>query len=247
MTRTARAFAPFVPLALIALGLAACNEAPENVATAAPPPRTLVVAGEGFVMAKPDQATVSVGVITEGDSASLALAENTTRMTALIQKVGELGIPETDVQTSDLSVYPRYAAPDPAKPGTIPAITGYTVSNMVTVTLHDLQKVGTALDKFVTMAGANNVNGLSFGFAESTSLQDDARKKAVADAARKAALYASAAGVKLGALQSITEESVGFPMPYQAMMGRAREMTAVPIAPGENKVSASVRLTYAID
>lgn len=238
---------PALALVGAALVLVACDSR-SGVAVAPPPsPRTLSVAGEGFVMAKPDLATVSVGVVTDGDTASLALAENNTRMSALFQKIAAMGVPDTDIRTSDLSVYPRYADHDPAKPATQPGIIGYSVSNTVTVTLRDLQKLGGALDQFVSAAGANTINSLTFGFADSTALQDGARRKAVADAKRKADLYVEAAGVKLGALREIQEESSYVPTGYLSMQARSKEMSAVPVASGESKVTANVRLIYGLE
>jgi len=228
----------------VALLPGACDRS--RPVAAAQPDRLVTVQGEAHVMAKPDTATVTVGVTTDGDTANLALAENNTRMTTVLQKVGALGIPESDVQTSELSVYPRYAQPDPAKPQAPQQIVGYSVSNTVTLTVRDLARLGEALDQFVSAAGANTVRELSFGFADPTALQDDARRKAMTDAKRKAELYAAAAGAKVGQILEVSEDTVSSPEPFQPMM-RMQASAAVPIAPGQNKLSATVRVVYELE
>jgi hypothetical protein len=187
-----------------------------------------------------------VGVATQGTTAAQALAANNERMNALFKAIGGLGIEDKDVQTSNFSVTPRYATPDPDRPdATIPGtIVGYDASNQVTVKVRDLRKLGDALDAFVATAGANNLQGVSFDFNDPAPIMDEARRKAVADARRKAALYAEGAGVKLGPIQSISEGGGYYPQPVYAMSRMAEMKAAVPVAPGESRISANVSLTY---
>lgn len=211
--------------------------------------RTMTVSGEGFVMATPDMAVVNVGVATQGKTASEALAANTARMTALFQVIAGLGIEDKDVQTASVAVTPRYAPPDPehpdrAQPG---EIVGYDASNQVTVKVRDLRKLGDALDAFVSTAGANNLQGLAFDFSDPTPLRDEARKNAVADARRKAELYAESAGIKLGAIQSISESGGYYPPPYLSMARAADMKEAMPVSPGESRITANVSITYELE
>jgi uncharacterized protein YggE len=143
-------------------------------------------------------------------------------------------------------VTPRYATPDPDRPDAIipGTIVGYDASNQVTVKVRDLRKLGDALDAFVATAGANNLQGVSFDFNDPAPIMDEARRKAVADARRKAALYAEGAGVKLGPIQSISEGGGYYPQPVYAMSRMAEMKAAVPVAPGESRISANVSLTY---
>lgn len=236
---------PSLLLLTLLLVVASCTQPQGSEKTA----RVMTVNGEGHVMAKPDMAVVSVGVKTQGRAPADALDANNARMDAVFKAIDGLGVESKDVQTSNFSLTPRYAMRDPKnpdapfEPGTI---VGYNASNQVTVQLRDLRKLGDALDAFIATAGANNLQGVSFDFSDPTPIMDEARKKAVADARRKAALYAEGAGVKLGPIQSISEGGGYYPRPVYAMGGAAEMKAAVPVAPGESRISANVSLTYEI-
>ena len=126
-------------------------------------------------------------------------------------------------------------------------ITGYQVSNQVSVTLDDLAKLGPALDALVR-SGANQLGGVSFAIANPKPLAERARTAAVADAAAKAKTLAAAAGVTLGPLLSIEEGSAVRPVPMFALQRAAVAAAPAPppIAIGEETVSVNVSLTYAI-
>ena len=129
-----------------------------------------------------------------------------------------------------------------------PKLAGYRASNTVTVRVRDLSKLGTLLDQSVG-SGANELRGLSFGLSERGGHQDDARRRALQDAMRKAKLYAETGGVKLGALRAVTEEAFGFPVAKFAQPRMAMAADAappVPIEGGELSVKARVQVTYAI-
>ena len=99
-------------------------------------------------------------------------------------------------------------------------IVGYRASNRVTVRIRDVAKVAGVIDTLVG-AGANDIGNVTFEVSQASKLLDDAREKAVADARRKAEIYAKAAGVTLGAPLSISEEGAPQPM-FRAKMMRAR-------------------------
>jgi uncharacterized protein YggE len=208
--------------------------------------RSMTINGEGFVTAKPDLAIVTVGVVTQGPTAAGALVENTKSMSALFQLIQSLAIESKDVQTANLQVQPRYNPPDPTKPGLDNPITGYDATNEVTVRLRDLSKLGDALDKFVSAAGANNLRGVAFDFTNPDPLMDQARQNAVADAKRKASLLAQAAGVALGPVQSIAEGGGYFPKQVYAMDAVRGGASPVPVAAGESRLTANVSVTYAL-
>jgi uncharacterized protein YggE len=197
--------------------------------------------GEAGVSAKPDFATVTIGVQTAGRTAQGALADNSKATAALIEALKNDGVAANDIQTSDFSIWPQMASalrsgPEPS------AIVGYSVSNRVKATLHDLTRLGDVLDKAVT-AGANSVNGIQFGFANETALLDDARKSAFADARRKADLYAAAAGVKILGLQSLEETTSSAPA---FLKTHSLERASVPIETGESTLSVGVRARFDI-
>lgn len=208
-------------------------------------PATITVTGEGQVEAAPDMATVSLGVTTEGDTASAALGTNSEAVAAVIARLKAEAIEDRDIQTSGLSLGPRYDYG--GSNGGQPKITGYFAMNIVTVRVRDVAAVGGVLDGVVS-EGANTLNGLSFGLEEDAAALDEARRRAVADAAHKAALYAEAAGVKLGRVLSISEP-VGIQPRGPVMMAEAsfaKGAADVPVATGEVNLGASVSIVYEI-
>lgn len=205
---------------------------------AAPAAAVLSVSGEGRVATAPDMATISVGVESRGAGAAEALAANSADLAAVLDLLGAAGIEGRDIQTSGLNLGPVYAPRDSS--GGEMTVAGYQVSNVVTVRVRDLASLGTLLDLIVG-GGANQLNGIQFGIAEPGPLEDRARAAAVAEAMRKAALLADAAGMRLGSIRSLSEGG-GYGGP-QPMFARDA-VSAVPVAGGEVAVSASVTISF---
>jgi hypothetical protein len=202
----------------------------------------MTVSGTGEVAAAPDMATISLGVTTEGMEAAEAMRRNSEAMTAVLAAVAAAGVAERDVQTSALSVSPRWEPPRPNE--TAPRVSGFVATNIVTVRVRDLDALGGVLDA-VLGEGANTLNGLSFGVADDTALRDAARQAAVADAARKARVLAEAAGVTLGPVTEIVEGG-GFGGPFPSARMDMAMAEAVPVAPGELSLQATVTMTWTI-
>ncbi|MEO1251111.1 MAG: SIMPL domain-containing protein [Pseudomonadota bacterium] len=236
----------FPILAATILASAACA-APTTEARAAAEPtaRTITVAGEGKVSARPDLAVLSIGVQTEGKTAGDAMKANASAMSATIEEIKSQGIEAKDIQTSGLSVSPRY---DYERRQSPPALIGFAASNQVTVRIRNLDAVGPVVDASIS-AGANTLNGLSFGFADPETLLNDARRKAVSNAKARASLYADEADVSLGDVLIIQEGYAHTPGP-RPMAVRAMSMEAAdatPIEAGESELTARVTIVYAID
>ncbi|HEY9730348.1 MAG TPA: SIMPL domain-containing protein [Drouetiella sp.] len=210
-------------------------------------PPSVSVTGEGHAYAKPDQAQISMGVTSDAKTAAAALKSNTEKMTSLISTLKSKNIADKDILTSNFSVNPQYRY-DNVNGQQRTSIVGYQVSNEVTVKIRNIPSLGDILDAVIT-AGANNVNGISFSLAEPSSVLDQARQKAMADAKRKAELYAGAAGVKVGRVLYITESSGSIqpPRPMMMMAARAMSTEAVPISGGEQESTASITVIYAIE
>jgi uncharacterized protein YggE len=207
-----------------------------------PEPPSITVVGEGRAAARPDTAEVSAGVVTQAGTAAQALTQNSVAMDRVLRAVTAVGIADRDVQTATVNVVPmrRTGRQEPSPPD----IVGYEVSNQVRIRVRDLTNLGRVLDALV-QEGANVLGGISFSVAEPAPVLDQARTKAMADARRRAELYAQAAGVKVGPVLSIREAPPGIPR-FGAEMPRAMAVTAVPVAPGEQEFQASVTVTYAI-
>ena len=207
------------------------------------PPHLLTVLGEGEASATPDQAQLSAGVVSEAATAAEALAENSRQMNAVFAALKRMGIPDKAIQTAGFSVSPQYPPYNSKEPR---HITGYQVSNSVSVKVDNLPKLGPALDALVA-AGANQVNSISFSIRDPKPLLAKAREAAVKDAMAKAETYAQAAGVTLGPIATISENSSSAPRPL--MMRAAMAMDGggpPPMAAGEETVSASVTMSWQI-
>lgn len=204
--------------------------------------RHITVTGEGQVAAAPDMGLISLGVTVEAESAAAALAANTEEMARVLAFLKEEGIAERDVQTSGLSLFPRYDGGERST-GHALQITGFVATNTVSVRVRALENLGGLLDDVVG-EGANTLNGLSFGLQDPEPQLDEARRRAVADAQRRAEILATAAGVTLGPVASMTEQS-GYmaPMPMEAGFAKG---AAVPVAAGEMTVTASVTMIFTI-
>jgi len=197
--------------------------------------KLITVTGEATVAVAPEAAVIRIGVTSQDKTAREASDANARQMTAVLAAIKGNGVAERDIQTSRLSLQPQY---DPNKAG--PAhLTGFQATNQVTVRVRDIDKLPALLDRAIA-AGANEMSGIEFIVLEQSKLLDRARDDAVADARRKAELYAKAAGAKLGRVVAITEEgSAPPPRPMQAMRSGA-----VPIAPGEQTLKAIVTVSY---
>ena len=231
------------PAAAAALLAASCSAPQAIAADAAATHRTISVNGEGEASAAPDMAVVSIGVQSDALTAAEALRQNSANMSATIDKLKKLGVAERDIQTSGLSVNPRY---DYEKNRSRPEVIGFTASNTVTVRLRDLSAAGAVIDQAV-QSGANSLGGISFAFSDPKPLLDEARKDAVASAKAKATLLTDAAGVRLGKLLSIQEGYAAAPQPkmYSARMEMAD--SSVPLQAGESSVNVTVSLIYEIE
>ena len=152
------------------------------------------VTGEATVSVAPDQAQIDAGVTSDAKTAREASDANNAAMGKVLLALKGAGIAEKDYQTSRLSLQPQYA---PNRAGPNP-IVGYRASNRVTIRLRDVTKVASVIDTLVG-AGANDIGGIGFTVSSASKLLDEAREQAIADARRKAEIYARAAGVTLGA------------------------------------------------
>ena len=202
----------------------------------------ITVVGTGQVETTPDMATITFGVRTQAEQAGDALAANSTAIADVIAILSKSGMASKDVQTSGLSLSPMWSDRIVSQ-NERPEISGYMVSNQVTVRVRDLSTLGDVVATVVEN-GANEFYGLQFGVQEPGALQDQAREEAVKDARRKAEIYATAAGVKLGHLVELTENGGRGSAPIAF-----REMAmadSMPIAQGEVALGANVTLVFAV-
>jgi hypothetical protein len=215
---------------LVAAAIAGVAQ-PEKGGAATPSTTTITVSGNGTANATPDKASFTFGVTTNGATASAAMNKNNEQANAIIAALKNAGVDESDIQTSQVSLWPQTS-----DDGT--TITGYQASNSVTVTA-PVGKAGDLVDKAVN-AGANNVDGPSLSVSDTDAAYAAAMKKAVADAQSRAQAIAAASGLTLGGIVHISDNGSSTPGPIPYYGAKA----APPIEAGSQQIQASVTVTY---
>ena len=234
-------------LSLLALGgaaflpLSARAQAP-GMDGHASPPGTIRVVGEATVTAKPDMAELDVGVISEAKTAEAASAENQKKMdrviAALKKEVGAGG----DVKTVGYMVTQRYG--ESKNPEARPVIVAYVVTNIVRARIGDVKAAGKVVDVALKQ-GANEVQRLIFTLKNPEPVQAEALRAAASKARSRGNALASALGLKLGNVLSVSDGDFGQrPVPF-AEMSRAKVAdVGTPIEAGDLEVPATVTVYF---
>lgn len=207
----------------------------------------LTINADGRSTRTPDLAVFSAGVTSQAKTASEALTANSTDMNRVVATLRKAGIADKDIQTSAISLNPIYGQPVVGPNGVVqqePRIVGYQATNTVTVKQRELKQFGKVLDTLVA-AGANQINGPSFQLDNPDAALDEARSSAMRKARARAELYASAAGLKVVRIVSISE-SGGYvpPMPVAYAKVSMPEAASTPVAPGEVEANVNVTVQF---
>jgi uncharacterized protein YggE len=218
---------------VLAAGLSAESLAAQGATVSA---AGITVVGTGTVTATPDTAEWSFGVQTSGETAEGALAANSEAMAKVVAALKGAGIAEDDLQTEQVSVYPRTSDDGVS-------IVGYDATNTVRATIRDLDRAGAIVDAAVD-AGANQVYGPSLTVSDTEAQYGAAVDAAFDDARARAEAIAEKAGLTLGAPVAIVEGGGGGgAIPYY---GAAEAAADVAVEPGTQDVGASLTVTFAI-
>ena len=209
---------------------------PPPIATVTGITRTITTTGIGSASTTPDQAVINIGVETNADTAAEALSQNNEQVQSLLDALTTAGVARADIQTTNVSLYPRYDQAD----GATPAVTGYTASNTVQVRVRNLNNLGSLLDASVR-AGGNIINSVRFEVSDPSAQLTQARQAAVQDARQKADQLARLVNAQLGGVISITEHSGQAAPIFQDGLGGA---SAVPIEPGSQNIQVIVEVTW---
>lgn len=243
-----------IGLMLFALSLSACSsvaaaKAPSSSAQAdgETPLRSITVTGSGKTVLTPDIAYINVGVQTEDADAAEAVSGNNEQTTDVMSALMAAGVDDNDIQTTNFNIYPRQEYDPQGNPtGEIT----YIVTNTVYVTVRDIDQIGDLLNAAVA-AGANTIHGIQFDVDDKTEALSEARVAAVENAESVAQELASAAGVELGEIQSISTISGGYPAPlFEGRGGGGQAVLAeapVPISAGQMIVTVEVSVVYNIE
>ncbi len=237
---------PLLALTLLATTLLfAAQSAPAYARDVA---RTISVTGTGGVSVEPDMATVIIGVQTEAEDAAVALDSASAATASVLALLDVEGIAPADIRRGAIRLNPRYSQ-SVLSSGT--EITGYQALNSIEVTVNDLDRLGGILAAVIG-GGANRLDAVRFGLQDPSEAEDEARRLAVMEGARLAALYAQAAGVEVGDLITLSEQgSGGYRMvvadaPVMLEMAASSPQYDVPVAPGKIDLNASINMTFAI-
>jgi uncharacterized protein len=205
------------------------------------PEHSISVSGSGTVKVKPDVADVSFGVTVQKDKAKDASQAAAEQMTKVVDALKAAGVADNDIQTQMISLQPIYDYT-----GSLPRLQGYQSDNQVDVTIRDLTKAGETIDAAVA-AGANNVSGITFRVNDQDAANAQARDAAMKDAKSKADALASAAGVSITGVISITDVSSPSqpPIYYGREAGAAVDATT-PVQPGKVDMEVTVTVVYSI-
>jgi hypothetical protein len=202
------------------------------------PPARIIVTGSGSVTVPPDYAEIASGVTSQAKTAKDASDANAKVMAALNVALKTDGIAADDIQTLRFSVSPVYGPPQQNGP---PKLVGFSVSNELGIKVRQIGKVGEILDSLI-QAGATDSGSVQFLHSNMSQVLDRARQAALADARRKAELYAQSAGLKLGGVAWITELPAGAaPVPMGRMYAAA---ASVPISAGTDTLSVQITVGF---
>lgn len=204
--------------------------------------RTISVDGSSTIKVAPDKATISISIENTAKDAKLASAQNAQIMQNIQSAILGLAITKDKMQTTNYNLYPVYNTKDNSR-----EIIGYSVSNEITVTIDNIDMVGTVIDTAIN-AGASNVNSIEFGLKDSQQYKEKALREAILDAKRKAEVVASTLGKNIVNVVSVNTGSTYIEAKNfnNAMYMRAADATGAtsPIQSGDISVRANVSVVF---
>jgi len=233
---------------LLLSSLAAAPAAAQGGPVPPPPVPSLTVSADGEARVSPDEATVRLGVFAQAPTARDAQNQVNKTAGAILEAVRRLGIPADHIQTSELNLGPVYGQGRPDREPQEPQIVGYQASNVVSVQVEQLDKVGPVIDAGLA-AGANRLEGVTFGLRDDHKARAEALTRAVEEARVKADALARALKVRLVRILEVAEGGIAVtPQPFMKAGRMAMEtaMADTPVSAGQVGVSASVTVRWEI-
>ncbi|MBV9696703.1 MAG: SIMPL domain-containing protein [Gammaproteobacteria bacterium] len=216
-----------------------------GLAAEPPLPATIQVGAEAQVSVKPDRVQLDIGVSSHSERSQVAAVDNARQVQALLGAVRNAAGPTAQLQTIDYTIAPTYRY----REGAAPVLTGYDASNIVQVTLDDLERTSAVLDA-AAQAGANTVRGIQFMLKDPAAPRAEALKRAATKARTEAEVLAEALGVRIVRVLHAEETSGAEPVEPR-MFKRAGAAVAfagepTPVESGSLDVNASVQLTVEV-
>lgn len=208
------------------------------------PTPNIRVTGRAVISVQPEQAQVDVGVVTEALDAEAAARQNAEKLDAILRSLrAELGS-DTKIETISYSLNPKYERPEPRGQA---VVSGYAATNIVRLRDLELGTVGKAID-LATAAGANSIQNIGFSLRDERAIKAQALEQAAVDARAKANTLATALGVGILRILSVSEGEPDIIRPspmFRAEMAQA-QAAPTPVEPGTIEVHASVTLMVEI-
>jgi len=203
--------------------------------------RTITVGTSGQVSAQPDQAVLRLEVIAMGGDVQTARQRLSTNVSSMREALLGMGLNESQITTE------RYGIRQDTLERRETGETVYRAMHGFSVTLSDLDTVGTAIDTAVAN-GANNVDGVRFTLSDDrrSELREDALANAMDNARSQAGVVADGANLTITGVSSANTVETGY-TPYYAetaafMSGGDGASTSV--SGGPVTVNAQVEVTY---
>ena len=212
---------------------------------AAPGERVVTMSGQSEVSMAPDQAWVTVGIEARAPKPQEAQQRAAEVMNRVHAQLAALGIPEPAIRTVSFNLNADWNYANNKR-----TLRGYIVTNLVEVRVDDIAKVADVLDRSIA-AGGNAIHGVRWDIKERVQVERDALRQAVEDAKQRAEVAVAAAGARLGAVVTITEQRFDYQPKTDMMLQRAEAAmdaaASTPISPGEMTVRSSVTVSFRIE
>ena len=213
----------------------------------------IIVTGTSSIELEPDMATLSLGIESSASTVSEARDNASISINEMLDVMKNVGIDDEDIQTTAFNIYPQYEYIEVREDGRVRGVqelVGFTVSNMLLVTVKNLDDIGEIIDK-LTDAGGNDVrfNSINFGIQDPVPYQSQLRKLAVEDGITKASQLAEYSGVKLGSITMINDYSsqASVAQDQAVFAERAMAIPSTSINPGSLNLSMQVDMIFEIE
>lgn len=199
---------------------------------------TLKVSGSETLQAAPDQATITLGVMTENEDPQQAQQANSQAIANVIAALKSAGIPEEHMKTSEYRIDPQYDYIDGKE-----LFKNYKVQHIIQVRTTDIEKIGSLIDTAVK-SGANTVTSIRFSLLNPEAYYNQALSLALKHANEKALSMARTIGITLNPIPNQVDEISETTSPTLYQASSFAQNASTPIQPGELNITATVRVEY---
>jgi hypothetical protein len=206
----------------------------------------ITISGTAKIVAVPDIAKVTIGLVTKKAKVADAQLENSTKMNKILAAIKNLKVADKDIKTTAYSIAPEY---DYAASGRV--FKGYKVAQALEVKIRDLNNIAAILG-VAGENGANNIGDLSFEVDKIEAVKQSAKLQAISDAKTKAEELAAGLGVKLGKITGYSDAGRDYYPVYPSYAADMKlneangggVLSAPTVSVGENEVEADVTITF---